>query len=196
MAEAIAFEIAGGVITKLSSLAAHQVGLWWNSKDDLEDLKSILKDALYDADDLLDDFSTEALRQGLLGGNKLTKEVRIFFSSKNQFAYGLKMGHRIKAIKAKLNSIESEKKMFNLVERDRPVERPFMAKRRQQVHSFVGREEIIGRDDDKKALLKLMLESQSEENVLIIPIVGIGGLGKTALAHWSIMMTWSRIILS
>ncbi|XWS42958.1 hypothetical protein CRYUN_Cryun16bG0058600 [Craigia yunnanensis] len=155
MAEAFAFEIAGGVITKLSFLAAHQVGLWRNSKDDLEDLKSIvsaikamlldaeersvtsnlvkdwlqkLKDALYDADDLLDDFSTEALRQGLLGGNKLTKEVRIFFSSSNQFAYGLKMGHRIKAIKAKLNSIESEKKMFNLVERDRPVETPFMLK--------------------------------------------------------------------
>ncbi|KAA3472000.1 disease resistance protein RGA2-like [Gossypium australe] len=36
---------------------------------------------------LLDDFSTEALRKDLLSGNKLTKEVCLFFSSLNQFAY-------------------------------------------------------------------------------------------------------------
>ncbi|KAB2006807.1 hypothetical protein ES319_D11G373300v1 [Gossypium barbadense] len=58
-----------------------------------------LKDVLYDADDLLDDFSTEALRKDLMGGNKLTKEVRLFFSSSNQFAYGLKMGKKIKALR-------------------------------------------------------------------------------------------------
>ncbi|XP_040961162.1 uncharacterized protein [Gossypium hirsutum] len=37
----------------------------------------VLKDVLYDADDLLDDFSTEALRKDLSGGNKLTKEMKI-----------------------------------------------------------------------------------------------------------------------
>ncbi|KAK5787308.1 hypothetical protein PVK06_041962 [Gossypium arboreum] len=127
MAEAIAFNIAAELIIKLSSPALSQVGLWWNLKHDLDDLKSIvstikavlldaeeksvtdnltkvwleeLKDVLYDADDLLDDFSTEALRKDLLGGNKLTKEVRLFFSSSNQFAYGLKMARKFKAIKA------------------------------------------------------------------------------------------------
>ncbi|XP_040961118.1 putative disease resistance protein RGA1 isoform X2 [Gossypium hirsutum] len=101
MAEAIAFDLALELITKLSSRALSQVGLCWNVKDDLDDLKSTvstikavlldaeersvtshlvkgwlekLKDVLYDADDLLDDFSTEALRKDLLGGNKLTKE--------------------------------------------------------------------------------------------------------------------------
>ncbi|MBA0742863.1 hypothetical protein Gogos_015875 [Gossypium gossypioides] len=211
MAEAIAFDIAGGLASKLSSLALSQIGLWWNFKDDIEDLKNTistikavlldaeeqsmtsnlvknwlekLKDALYDADDLLDDFSTEALRKDLLGGNKLTKEVRLFFSSSNQFVYGLKMGRQIKAIKARLTSIGSEAKMFNLVERDRLVETSFMSKKRQRTHSFVHKDEIIGREDDKAALLELMLEFQSEENVCIIPIVGFGGLGKTALAQF------------
>ncbi|MBA0859715.1 hypothetical protein Goshw_009924, partial [Gossypium schwendimanii] len=211
MAEAIAFDIAGGLASKLSSLALSQIGLWWNFKDDIEDLKNTistiktvlldaeeqsmtsnlvknwlekLKDALYDADDLLDDFSTEALRKDLLGGNKLTKEVRLFFSSSNQFVYGLKMGRQIKAIKARLTSIGSEAKMFNLVERDRLVETSFMSKKRQRTHSFAHKDEIIGREDDKAALLKLILEFQSEENVCIIPIVGFGGLGKTALAQF------------
>ncbi|KAK5787319.1 putative disease resistance protein RGA3 [Gossypium arboreum] len=209
MAEAIAFDLAVDLITKLSSFTLSQIGLWWNVKDDLDDLKSTvstikavlldaeersvtshlvkdwlekLRDVLYDADDLLDDFSTEALRKDLLGGNKLTKEVRLFFSSSNQFAYGLKMGRKMKAIKARLSSIESEARVFNLVERDRPMETSFMTKKRQLTHSF--KDKIIGRDDDKAALLKLVLEFESEETVYIIPIVGFGGLGKTALAQF------------
>ncbi|KAG4123568.1 hypothetical protein ERO13_D11G333900v2 [Gossypium hirsutum] len=220
MAEAIAFDLAVELITKLSSFTLSQIGLWWNVKDDLDDLKSTvstikavlldaeersvtshhvkdwlekLKDVLYDADDLLDDFSTEAFRKDLLGGNKLTKEVRLFFSSSNQFAYSLKMGRQIKAIKARLTLIGSEAKMFNLVERDRPMETSFMTKKRHQTHSF--KDNIIGRDDDKAALLKLMLEFESEENVYIIPIVGLGGLGKTALAQFVYNDEMVKIIL-
>ncbi|KAG8479814.1 hypothetical protein CXB51_029315 [Gossypium anomalum] len=208
MAEAIAFNFAAELIIKLSSPALSQVGLWWNLKHDLDDLKSIvstikamlldaeeksvtdnlikvwleeLKDVLYDADDLLDDFSTEALRKDLLGGNKMTKEVRLFFSSSNQFAYGLKMARKFKAIKARLASIEREANTFCFIPRDRPAEASFMTKKRQETHSFEREDEIIGRDDDKAALLKLVLEFQSEENVYIIPIVGFRGLGKTAL---------------
>ncbi|PPS01118.1 hypothetical protein GOBAR_AA19540 [Gossypium barbadense] len=211
MAEAIAFDIAVELITKLSSFAVSQIGLWWNVKDDLDDLgttvstikavildaeeKSMtnnlitvwleaLKDALYDADDLLDDFSTETLRKDLMGGKKLMKEVRLFFSSSNQFAYGLKIGRKIKAIKARLASIESKANTFGFMVRDRPLETSFMTKKRQQTHSFVPKDKIIGRDNDKATLQKLVLEFESEENVYIIPIVGFGGLGKTALAQF------------
>ncbi|KAL4352125.1 hypothetical protein GQ457_06G025090 [Hibiscus cannabinus] len=213
MAEAIAFDIAAGLITKLASLALSQFGLCWNFKDDLNDLKRTviriqavlldaeeksvtsnlvkvwlqeLKDALYDAEDLLDDVHREVMRKDLMRGNKLTKEVRVFFSSTNQFAYGRKMGRKIKAIKARFTSIQSQTSELNLLQRDHPLETPLMVKRRQQTHSFVRKDEIIGRDDDKAALLKLLLniESQNEENVYFIPIVGIGGMGKTTLAQF------------
>ncbi|TYI03962.1 hypothetical protein ES332_A11G380400v1 [Gossypium tomentosum] len=210
MAEAIAFDIAKELITKLSSPALSQIGLWWNLKDDIDGLKSTvctikaglldaeersvtdnlvkdwlekLKDVLYHADDLLDDFSAEALRKNLVSGNELTKKVHLFFSSSNQFAYSLKMGRKIKAIKARLASIESEFNTFRFMVRDRPAETSFMTKKRQETHSFEREDEIIGRDDDKAALLKLVLEFQSEENVYIVPIMGLGGLGKTALAQ-------------
>ncbi|KAK9016430.1 hypothetical protein V6N11_078930 [Hibiscus sabdariffa] len=213
MAEQIAFDMAKWLLSELSSPVLQQLGLWWNFKDDLEDLKSIvstisavlldaeeksvasnlvedwlakLKDALYDAEDLLDDVRTEALRKELMSGNKLTKEVRVFFSRSNQFAYGLKMGRRIKAIKAGFTSIQSQISFLNLVQRDHALETSFMANRRRQTHSFVSKGEIIGRDNDKAALLKLLLDTEfeSEENVVIVPIVGIGGLGKTALAQF------------
>ncbi|XP_039044404.1 putative disease resistance protein RGA4 [Hibiscus syriacus] len=210
MAEGIAFDIAGWLISELSSPVLEQLCLWWNFEDDLDDLKSTisaikavlldaekqsvasesvkdwlakLKDAMYDAEDVLDDVRTEALRKNLMSGNKFTKEVRVCFSRSNPFIYGLKMGRKIKAIKARFTSIQSQANMLNLVQRDHPVETSFMDKRRQQSHSFVSKGEIIGRDDDKAALLRLLLEFQSEENVYVIPIVGIGGLGKTALAQ-------------
>ncbi|TYJ38594.1 hypothetical protein E1A91_A04G002400v1 [Gossypium mustelinum] len=142
MAEAIASDITVELITKLSSFAISQIGLWRNVKDDLDDLRTTvstikavlldaeeksvtnnfvkvwlqeLKDVLYDADDLLDDFSTETLRKDLMGGKKLMKEVRLFFSSSNQFAYGLKIGQKIKAIKARLASIESKANTFSFM---------------------------------------------------------------------------------
>lgn len=60
----------------------HQVTLWLRR----------LKDAFYDADDLLDDFA------GVLKQQEATSEVRIFFSKFNQIAYSLKMAHKIKTI--------------------------------------------------------------------------------------------------
>ncbi|PPS09603.1 hypothetical protein GOBAR_AA11044 [Gossypium barbadense] len=163
MAESIAFDIAAELIIKLSSRALSQVGLWWNLKHDLNDLKRTvrtikavlldaeeksvtdnlvkvwleeLKDVLYDADDLLDDFSTEALRKDLLGGSKLTKEVRLFFSSSNQFAYGLRMGREIKAIKARLASIQTN--IIKSATRQAPNENLEMDQLQKQLREIIG----------------------------------------------------------
>ncbi|CAH1436012.1 unnamed protein product [Lactuca virosa] len=41
---------------------------------------------------------------------------------------------------------------------------------------------IFGRDDDKQRIVELLTESRKEEELTILPIVGMGGIGKTALA--------------
>ncbi|XP_061966493.1 putative disease resistance protein At1g50180 [Populus nigra] len=68
----------------------------------IEDWLMKLREAVYDAEDLLDDFSTQALRKQLMPGKRVSREVRLLFSRSNQFVYGLRMVHRVKALRERL----------------------------------------------------------------------------------------------
>ncbi|XP_050284764.1 putative disease resistance protein RGA4 isoform X3 [Quercus robur] len=208
MAEAILFGLAQKIIENLGSQTFQEIGSLWGVKDELEKIKNTvstvqavlqdaaeqqshnhqvkdwlqkLNDAVYDADDLLSEFSTEATRRSMVSGNKVTKEVRTFFSKSNQLAFRGKMSRKIKAMRQKLNAIAEDKNKFNL-EVDN-VENNAMSRKRE-THSFVPGEDVIGRDEDKQKIKNLLFDSNVEENVSVIPIVGIGGLGKTTLAQY------------
>ena len=112
----------------------------------IKDWLSKLKDVLHDADDLLDDFSTQVLRQKVMSGNKMIKEVRIFFSSSNQLAFSLKIGHEIKAIREKLNVLAKDKDDFHFIQSS--IE-PKIMNRARETYSFVLEDEIVGRENDK-----------------------------------------------
>ena len=140
-----------------------------------------LKDALYEADDLLDDISTEALRLDVTTRNKKAKEVRIFFSKSNQLAYGLKMGHKAKAMRERLDEIARDMKLFHFEER--LVEIQVKIRAREQTLYFECAKNIVGRQKEEEDILHLLLDPNVEENVSIISIVGVGGVGKTTLAQ-------------
>jgi hypothetical protein len=207
MAEGVLFSIAEGIVEGLTSEAVAKLGVPWGVKDELEKLKNVVStlkavlldaeelqarsheikdwlenvnDAIYDADDLLDDFSTESLRREIMAHGKQAKKVRVLFSKSNQLLYALKMGHKIKEIREKLASYEANRRFSSEVHHGetRPKNRE-----RDNTHSFVRAKEVIGREDDKKAVIEQLMESNVEENVSILSIVGIGGLGKTTLAQ-------------
>ncbi|XP_060671829.1 putative disease resistance protein RGA3 [Ziziphus jujuba] len=139
-----------------------------------------LEDVVYDADDLMDEFNTEALLQQGMLGSEMTKKVRTFFSTSNQLAFRHKLGHKIKAIKERLAVIR-DARQFHLEERHE--QSSVVARRREDSHSYVPEEEVIGRDEDKIAIMKFLMDEKIEENVAVISIVGTGGLGKTTLAQ-------------
>ena len=207
MAEGALFNVAEGIIGQLSNLALKELGLLWGVKEELQKLmdtvstiKAVildaeeqqaqnhtiknwlgrLKDALFEADDLLDDFSTEVLRREVMTKNKKAKEVRIFFSKSNRLAYSLKMGHKIKAIRERLDAVAADRK-FHLEARPRETQG---SSRGRESHHFVRAEDVIGREVDKKVIIDRLMDPKIEENVSVLPIVGIGGLGKTTLAQF------------
>ncbi|KAJ6329835.1 hypothetical protein OIU76_008626 [Salix suchowensis] len=210
MAEVVLFHITEEIINKLGSLTAQEAALWWGLKDQLpklndtitrikaviqdaevkaqnkkqnhqiEDWLKKLREAVYDAEDLLEDFSTHVLRKQLMSGNGVLREVRVFFSRSNQFVYGLRMGHGVEALRERLNDIEVDSKRFNFEVRDE--ERDSLTIVREQTTSSVP-EVIVGREGDKAVIKSFLLDSNYKENVSAISIIGIGGLGKTTLAQ-------------
>ncbi|XP_059439396.1 putative disease resistance protein RGA3 [Corylus avellana] len=212
MAERLLFGTAQRIIETFGSLAAKEIGLLWGVQDELQSMRDTvstieavlldaeeqhaagnhqvtiwlrkLEDAIYDADDLLDAVSTEALQRQVMTHHKKAKQVRIFFSKSNQLVYGLKMAHKIKAMRERLDAIVSDMQRFHLKLKLSHVESRAGGHRdRDNTHGYVCAEAIIGRDDDKKAVIDRLLDSNVEDNVSILPIVAIGGLGKTTLAQ-------------
>ncbi|KAG6768931.1 hypothetical protein POTOM_024543 [Populus tomentosa] len=206
MAEGVLFSIVEEIIKKLGTLAAQDVALWWGLKDQLrklndtvtkikamipdaearkqnheiEDWLKKLQEAVYDVEDVLDNFSTQVLRKQLTSGIGVSREVCASFSRSNKFVYGLRMVHKVKALRERLDGIETESRGFNFDFRD--DERAFLTTVREQTTSPEP-EVLVGRESDIVAVKTFLLNSNEEDAVPVISIVGTGGLGKTTLAQ-------------
>ncbi|KAG5555846.1 hypothetical protein RHGRI_006484 [Rhododendron griersonianum] len=206
MAEAILTGAAANVLSSLGSYAIKHFGLPSDVKGELRKMetnistvKNVLLDAqeqqmsnravkewlerlklvLYDAEDLLDEVATETKRRQV--ETQMMRKVHHFFTSSNPLVFRYVVGLEIRDIGKRLDEIVLQMNDFKfIVER---VERPIQINRREETSSFVNTVTVIGRDADKEKLVRLLLSSGYEENVAIIPIVGMGGLGKTTLAR-------------
>ncbi|XP_057990349.1 putative disease resistance protein RGA3 [Hevea brasiliensis] len=208
MAGQIPFSILEQVLTKLGSLAFQEIGLVCCARDDLKKLgnslstvKAVLVDAeekqeqsdavriwigrlqdiVYEAEELVDEMATHDLRGMVQGQRKVATQVLDFFSSSNQIWFRLKVGHRIKDIREKLKEVENEISSLNL---EKKIIIDVRDKSSGRETSSVLKPDIIGREKDKeKMTLSLLNPTSSQGSVSVNAIVGIGGLGKTALAQ-------------
>ncbi|KAK4597685.1 hypothetical protein RGQ29_015272 [Quercus rubra] len=140
-----------------------------------------LKDAFDDADELVDDFFTESLRRELLNRGRRTKQVRIFFS---KLAYGSARLPKFKTVIARIEKIASEADRFQFHNRC-----PEKKERRESQSSSLSRGvEIIGREEEKSAIVHDLVKMDTindKANVSVISIVGGAGVGKTALTQFA-----------
>ncbi|KAL4607901.1 hypothetical protein ACB092_09G208800 [Castanea dentata] len=143
-----------------------------------------LKDVLIDAENVLDEFQYRVLQKDVMKINGSSrKKVRFFFSGSNPLLFRFKMAHKIKGVREKLDDIAALKDEFGLAVR--PEDEKTTMNRRDMTHSFVNPSNVIGRGDDKEKIMDLLMQQDASRNVSVIPIVGIGGLGKTTLAKLS-----------
>ncbi|KAK9289786.1 hypothetical protein L1049_007945 [Liquidambar formosana] len=202
MAEILLSALAKSGLEKISSLFLSEISLASDVKKELKKLEMTLstirsvlldaeaqqaknhtvrdwleklRDVVYDVDDLLDEFSTEALRRKVEIHGSILKGVGNFFSRSNPLIFRFKNGHKIKDIRERLDNIAEDRRNFHFTEQ---VENSG----REQTHSFVRASDVIGRDHDKGKIVNLLLSSGDRESLSVIPIVGLGGLGKTTLA--------------
>ncbi|CAO2815485.1 unnamed protein product [Amaranthus hypochondriacus] len=144
-----------------------------------------LKDALYQADDLFDEIATLTCRKYLMSSHKVNRELRLFFSSSNQLYCAHIWSKEMKRISEILDEIIKDHQ-HEFIQRKSVTLEPWRMVRHhpRETHSYCEESDIIGREDDKKKVIDMLLGSTSvDKNVSVISIVGIGGLGKTTLAQ-------------
>ncbi|TVU04756.1 hypothetical protein EJB05_47890, partial [Eragrostis curvula] len=140
----------------------------------MKDLRAVA----YQADDVLDDFQYEALRLMAQAGVSTTRKVLSYFTHQNPLLFRLTASRNLSYVLNKISELVLEMNNFGLVMREvtAPVIHP-------QTHSSLDDlTEIVGRNDDKEMVVKVLLEQRFKQKVEVLPIVGMGGLGKTTLA--------------
>ncbi|CAB4303385.1 unnamed protein product [Prunus armeniaca] len=145
-----------------------------------------LKDVSYEMDGVLDKWRTEILKQEACnaGSTSITKKVCFcipapWFCSGRQVVLRHDIAVKIKELNERLALIASERQNYNFQPRERGIEQI----ERQKSSSFV--DKTFGRVDEKEKVVKKLLNGSGQERAtcLVIPIIGMGGIGKTTLAQ-------------
>uniref|UniRef100_A0A0E0LXJ5 Uncharacterized protein n=1 Tax=Oryza punctata TaxID=4537 RepID=A0A0E0LXJ5_ORYPU len=141
--------------------------------------------AAYEADDVLDDFEYEALRRDAQVGDSTTGKVLGYFTPQSPLLFHVTMSSKLSNVLNKINELVEEMNRFGLsVERIESQSPQGLKPPYHQMHSAAldDSSDIVGRDDDKEVVVKLLLDQRDEQKLQVLPVVGMGGLGKTTLA--------------
>ncbi|CAL5382466.1 unnamed protein product [Camellia sinensis] len=154
------------------------VNLWL---DDLQDLA-------YDLDDLVDEFATEALRQSLKAKPPQASSSKVWNPIPNfkprDVVFNFKMRSKIEGINTRLHNSFEQCSKLNLV-KIVGTTTPTKTWQKPKSTSLLKEPRVYGREKDQRKIIELLVGGgeSSRNKVDVIPIVGMGGIGKTTLAQ-------------
>uniref|UniRef100_A0A0E0M582 Uncharacterized protein n=1 Tax=Oryza punctata TaxID=4537 RepID=A0A0E0M582_ORYPU len=148
-------------------------------------LKS-LKKVSYEAIDVFDEFKYESLRReakkkGHHNHTMLGMGSVSLFPSRSPIVFRYRMGKKLRKIVEKIKELVSEMNSFGLVHQQ---ETPKQWRKTDSVMVDSEKDIVIrSRDEEKKKIIRILLDKAYSTDLTVLPIVGMGGLGKTTFAQ-------------
>ncbi|KAL3516435.1 hypothetical protein ACH5RR_023337 [Cinchona calisaya] len=150
-----------------------------------------LRDLAYDLDDVVDEITTEALREKWLEPDlpRRSKVWKFIHTCQNFTPHSIKnnarISSKIKSISAMLDELLKQKHELNLSQRVNTGGISSRSGGRLPSTALVTESNVYGREREREEILNMLLKRNetSQDDVCVIPIVGMGGIGKTTLAQ-------------
>uniref|UniRef100_A0ACD5UK55 Uncharacterized protein n=1 Tax=Avena sativa TaxID=4498 RepID=A0ACD5UK55_AVESA len=193
--------VVSAVGAKLGSAIGDEVTMLCSLKDDLKDMKDTLeymeaalkdaerrsvkeelvrlwlkrlKNAAYDISYMLDEFQADSEPASITMIGKL-----------DCFAIAPKitMAYKMKKMRGQLKKIKEDHESFKFTHDNYSLVNVHQFSDPRETTSNVVESLIIGRDRDRANALSLLSSNNNKEDTTILPICGLGGIGKTTLAQ-------------
>ncbi|KAL0423961.1 UNVERIFIED_CONTAM: Disease resistance protein RGA2 [Sesamum radiatum] len=207
MAEIVIDSAVQVLVEKLTAVASEEISLILGVKEELASLKdsftkiqAFLNDAskrqveeeaaklwlkdlesiAYEADNLLDEFNYEIVRRKVEIKNQMKRKVCFFFCFSNPVLFRSKLAHKIKNLNIKLKTVNDMAVGYLIP--SRVANSATFVPPVTETDSLTSDPIIIGREKDVSMIVDMLLNPKNEV-VSVVPIVGMGGLGKTTFAR-------------
>ncbi|KAJ1692192.1 hypothetical protein LUZ63_008890 [Rhynchospora breviuscula] len=205
MADLLLSAVISAVLKKAANSLVQQIAEMWGIRDQQERLHNMLleihavlpnaerransnaaiklwllklKAAAYDADDLLDEFCYEDLRRDAVRHGQKVSNLSHFFSLEIPALFLYKMSGKLKKVVQRIDDLVVQMGRFGFGQNICA-----QVANRSITEDLVVDSKIVGRDNDKEEIVRLLLEGRDSADLIVVPVVGMGGLGKTTLVR-------------
>ncbi|CAL4956731.1 unnamed protein product [Urochloa decumbens] len=165
------------IITDAEEKATHREGV----KAWLEEVKTVA----YEANDAFDEFNYEALRREAKEKGhirKLGMDAVKLFPTHNRVAFRNRMGNKLQRIVKTIEVLVAEMNAFGF---NYQHQAPASKQWRQTASIIVDPKNIASesRAEEMREIVKMLIDNANNADLIVLPIFGMGGMGKTTLAQ-------------
>ncbi|KAL6905719.1 hypothetical protein ACP4OV_003320 [Aristida adscensionis] len=167
-----------------------EVNNWLETLEDkaMEDDSAVnwikqLKDVAYAVEDVVDELQMMAEKYAAGDGGVVSKYM---CKKPKSFMFQHKAAHRLKEIKKRFAAIVKQRTDVSAITKSLPVGHHVCCANKTTVGmptlSIVDAASVVGRDNEKKQIISKLVETNGQQEIEILSVIGLGGSGKTTLA--------------